>query len=70
VDGAPALAGAFSRFMGVFRGGFGKSACWRVVFCVQRVVKRMVNVDGGLSFCTGQKKHGFQIYFRAGREEG
>jgi hypothetical protein len=29
---APAIAGAFLRFVGVFAGGFGKTACFCVVF--------------------------------------
>lgn len=55
--------------MGDLRGCFEKSGCKRVVFCVQHVVKRMVNVDGGLSFCMDRKKStDFGFIFEPGRE--
>ncbi len=47
---SPGFGRGFLRFMGDFLGCFGKSGCRRVVFCSQRVVKRVANVDGGLSF--------------------
>ena len=52
---SPGFGRGFLRFMGVFRGGFGRNGCRRVVFCSQLVVKRVANVDGGLSFGEGRE---------------
>jgi hypothetical protein len=52
---SPGFGWGFLRFMGDFRGCFGKSGRGRAVFCSQLVVKRMVKVDGGLSFGAGRK---------------
>jgi hypothetical protein len=66
---SPGFGRGFFAFYRRFLRGVGKNACWRVVFCVQHGVKRMVNVDGGLSFCMDRKKStDFGFIFEPDRE--